>query len=212
MKPDWDKLTEEFGDQKHAGIYDADCTAGGESLCTEVGISGYPTIKWGDASDRKNLKDYSGERTLVALKQFAEQNLGPVCGPHALDACEPEEKEQLEGFLKLSASELAGSVKSLSKQFSDRQKKLNKKNTKLQDKWSDFKEDERDYQQSKPKKGKEKQHEEKGAKIEERRTKLQSEQDVVDKELADLKAEEKKSGLKLMKAAAKVLKPKEGEL
>mmetsp|Transcript_38709 Transcript_38709/g.82339 ORF Transcript_38709/g.82339 Transcript_38709/m.82339 type:complete len:214 (+) Transcript_38709:263-904(+) len=213
MKPDWDKLMEEFGDQKHAGIYDVDCTAGGESLCTEVGVQGYPTIKFGDPSDGgKNLKDYTGERTLGALKHFAEQNLGPVCGPNTLDACDPEEKEQLEGYLKMTAADLAGSVKSLGKQFSDKQKKLTKKKNKLQDKWDAFKEDDRDYKKSKPKKGKEKQHEEKGAKIEERRTTLQSEQDAFDKEAADLKEEEKKSGLKLMKAAAKVVKPKEGEL
>lgn len=33
----------EFKDSKEVLIGDADCTAGGKSLCEEVGVQGYPT-------------------------------------------------------------------------------------------------------------------------------------------------------------------------
>ena len=61
MKPDWDKLSAEFADSKTVVIADVDCTAGGKSLCEEIGVRGYPTIKFGDPH---NLEDYKGGRDL----------------------------------------------------------------------------------------------------------------------------------------------------
>ena len=37
MKPDWDKLASDFADSKDVLIADVDCTAGGKSLCDQVG-------------------------------------------------------------------------------------------------------------------------------------------------------------------------------
>merc|ERR1712193_546212 len=62
----------EFKDSKTALVADVDCTAGGQSLCNEVGVRGYPTIKYGDPN---NLEDYKGGRDFDALKKFAEENL-----------------------------------------------------------------------------------------------------------------------------------------
>jgi len=45
MKPDWDTLGAEFKDSTKVVIGDADCTAGGKSLCDKFGVRGYPTIK-----------------------------------------------------------------------------------------------------------------------------------------------------------------------
>jgi len=108
MKPAWDKLMEEFKDSKTALVGDADCTAGGKALCDSVGVRGYPTIKHGDPN---NLEDYKGGRDFDSLKKFAEENLGPTCGPANLDLCDAEKKALIEKFTKMSATELEAAVK-----------------------------------------------------------------------------------------------------
>jgi len=107
MKPAWDKLMAEFKDSKTALVADVDCTAGGKDLCSEVGVRGYPTIKYGDPN---NLEDYKGGRDFDALKKFAEANLGPTCGPANLDLCDDEKKADIAKFSKMSASDLEAAI------------------------------------------------------------------------------------------------------
>merc|ERR1712124_221314 len=90
------------------GVADVDCTAGGQSLCNEVGVRGYPTIKYGDPN---NLEDYKGGRDFDALKKFATENLGPTCGPANLDLCDDAKKADIEKFSKMSASDLQAAIK-----------------------------------------------------------------------------------------------------
>merc|ERR1719296_693921 len=99
MKPDWDKLMAEFKDSATILVADVDCTAGGKAKCEEVGIRGYPTIKYGDPDD---LQDYKGGRSLADLKTFAE-GLGPQCGPANLDLCDADKKAKIAEFTKLGA-------------------------------------------------------------------------------------------------------------
>jgi len=99
MKPDWDKLIDEYKDSATILIADVDCTAGGKSLCDEVGVRGYPTIKYGDPGD---LQDYKGGRDLKALQKHAE-SLGPSCGPANLELCDEDKKKQIEEFVQLGA-------------------------------------------------------------------------------------------------------------
>jgi len=103
MKPDWDTLTAEFKDSKTVLIAEADCTAGGKSLCEQVGVRGYPTIKYGDPN---NLEDYKGARDLKGLKSFAEENLGPTCGPANPELCDAEKKALLDKFMAMPKAEL----------------------------------------------------------------------------------------------------------
>jgi len=107
MKPAWDKLMAEFKDSKTALVADVDCTAGGKDLCSEIGVKGYPTIKYGDPN---NLEDYKGGRDFDALKKFAEANLGPTCGPANLDLCDDEKKADIAKFSKMSASDLEAAI------------------------------------------------------------------------------------------------------
>ena len=44
MKPDWDKLMEEFNSSDNQLIADVDCTGDGQPLCE--GVQGFPTLKW----------------------------------------------------------------------------------------------------------------------------------------------------------------------
>merc|ERR1719238_2065708 len=108
MKPDWDKLVGEFKSSSSILIADVDCTAGGKSLCDMVGVRGYPTIKHGDPND---LQDYKGGRTFDALKKFAEENLGPTCGPNNLDLCDDEKKATISKYQAMSADELDKFIK-----------------------------------------------------------------------------------------------------
>merc|ERR1711966_434363 len=98
----------EFKDSATALVADVDCTAGGQSLCNEVGVRGYPTIKYGDPN---NLEDYKGGRDFDSLKKFAEENLGPTCGPANLDLCDDEKKAEIERFSAMSAADLEASIK-----------------------------------------------------------------------------------------------------
>lgn len=108
MKPDWDRLMAEYEGSKTTLIADVDCTAGGESLCSEKGVGGYPTIKFGDPNA---LEDYSGGRDFDALKKFAAENLGPTCGPNNMDLCDADQKALIKKFQAMSAEELDAAIK-----------------------------------------------------------------------------------------------------
>mmetsp|Transcript_49537 Transcript_49537/g.111424 ORF Transcript_49537/g.111424 Transcript_49537/m.111424 type:complete len:220 (+) Transcript_49537:82-741(+) len=101
MKPDWDKLMSEFKDSKTILVADVDCTGSGKSKCEEVGVKGYPAIKYGDPGD---LQDYKGGRTFADLKKHAE-SLGPQCSPANLELCDADKRKMLEEFQALSSEE-----------------------------------------------------------------------------------------------------------
>eukprot|EP00931_Biecheleriopsis_adriatica_P094871 TRINITY_DN6849_c1_g1_i1.p1 TRINITY_DN6849_c1_g1~~TRINITY_DN6849_c1_g1_i1.p1 ORF type:complete len:176 (+),score=73.42 TRINITY_DN6849_c1_g1_i1:194-721(+) len=123
MKPAWDKLMDEFKDSKASLVADVDCTASGQSLCTKVGVSGYPTIKYGDPSD---LKDYSGGRDFDSLQKFAQENLGPTCGIDNIDLCSDEDKALIEKFQAMSPEELDAAIK----EVDDKAAKIEEKSAK----------------------------------------------------------------------------------
>lgn len=107
MKPDWDKLMAEYKDSATVLIADVDCTGKGKSKCEEVGVKGYPTIKYGDPD---NLQDYKGGRSYKDLKKHAE-TMGPSCGPANLDLCDEEKKKKIEEFTALGSDKRAEMIK-----------------------------------------------------------------------------------------------------
>jgi len=115
MKPDWDKLMEAYKDHESTLVADVDCTAGGKSLCKEVGVKGYPTIKYGDPDD---LRDYDGGRDFKSLKAFAD-GLGPQCGPAHIDLCNEDKKKLIEGFTAMSAAEREEMIKAKDKEIKE---------------------------------------------------------------------------------------------
>merc|ERR1711874_627477 len=98
---------DEFKDHPSALIGDVDCTAEGESLCSKNEVRGYPTIKYGEPGE---LKDYSGGRSFEDLKKFAEENLGPTCGPSNMDLCDDKTKEKINKFMAMSAERLEAKI------------------------------------------------------------------------------------------------------
>merc|ERR1712190_694133 len=101
-----DKLSAEYKDSQTIVIADVDCTAGGKEKCDEVGVRGYPTIKYGDPND---LQDYKGGRSYADLKKFAD-GLGPQCGPANLDLCDDAKKKQIADFQAMSAADREKSI------------------------------------------------------------------------------------------------------
>merc|ERR1712073_80236 len=75
----------------------------GKDSCEKHQVRGYPSIKYGDPND---LQDYNGGRTFEDLKKFAEENLGPTCGPTNLDLCSAAKKTKIEDYMKMSAEKL----------------------------------------------------------------------------------------------------------
>ena len=88
MKPAWDKLMEQYEDSETVLIGDVDCIGSGKPLCDEVGVQGFPTIKYGDPD---NLEAYQGGRDFDALDEFAKV-LKPPCNVNTLEHCSVEDK------------------------------------------------------------------------------------------------------------------------
>jgi len=222
MKPAWDQLAAEFKDSKTSGVFDVDCTADGKDLCEQAGVKGYPTIKYGSGDEIGNLKDYDGGRDFEALKTFADENLGPVCGPKTVEACSDEEKKQIAEFSAKPLAELDVLVKKLSKDFDTREKKYNKKKRKFDERDKENQEYSLEHMKEKRKNDAARlklEKNEKASKAEkvkqsERDKKLEARGDKLDKEMEALGEERKEikairqaldaeivgTGIKLMKA------------
>jgi len=106
-------LMAEFADSPKALVADVDCTASGEELCKKHNVRGYPTLKYGDPSD---LQDYSGGRSFDELKKFAEENLGPTCGPgENIELCDADTRASIEKYVKMSVGKLEGKMRNIAK-------------------------------------------------------------------------------------------------
>jgi len=131
MKPAWDELMEEFKDSKSAVVADVDCTVH-QDLCSKHGVQGYPTIKYGDPN---NMEDYQGGRSLDDLKKFANENLGPSCGPNNLDLCDDAQKKEIEAAMALDAAALDAKITEGEKKLSDAEDTFKSEVEKLQAKY-----------------------------------------------------------------------------
>merc|ERR1740138_1674299 len=88
-------------------VADVDCTEAGKDLCETQGVGGFPTIKYGDPGD---LKDYQGGRDYTELKKFADENLGPTCGPDYMDLCDAKAKDKINKYLAMSEKDLEAKI------------------------------------------------------------------------------------------------------
>jgi hypothetical protein len=107
MKPDWDRLMKKYKEHETILIADVDCTAGGKSLCSSIGVQGYPTIKYGDPAA---LDKYEGGRTYTDLEKFAS-GLKPKCSPSNIALCDDDQKAKIEALQALAPADLAKAIK-----------------------------------------------------------------------------------------------------
>jgi len=112
MKPAWDKLAEEFKDSPVVGVYDVDCTAAGEKLCSKVGVDGYPTIKY-YLPDAPKPKDYQGGRDFDGLKKFVEKTFKPACNVLTKENCDEKQTELIDSLRSKSPAEITAHAQSL---------------------------------------------------------------------------------------------------
>mmetsp|Transcript_15685 Transcript_15685/g.49613 ORF Transcript_15685/g.49613 Transcript_15685/m.49613 type:complete len:205 (-) Transcript_15685:65-679(-) len=92
MKPDWDKLGDAWKDSSSVLIGDVDCTSeGGQSLCSDNGVEGYPTIKYFTPETGRKGADYSGDRSFESLNSFVEDELYRECDAKTKDSCSEQE-------------------------------------------------------------------------------------------------------------------------
>lgn len=96
MKPDWDKLGEEYASSSSVVIGDADCTASGKEICSDMGVSGYPTIKYFTAETGAEGKPYQGGRSFDDLKKFVDENLAAKCLIDDTEGCTDKELKFME--------------------------------------------------------------------------------------------------------------------
>ena len=91
-----------------------DCTSE-ERFCTELKLTGLPTILYGEPSQHGVLlQEYGGDKsTSKALSEFANNEIStPFCSPVNLDACENEkDRNQMMYFLSLGIWELESIIK-----------------------------------------------------------------------------------------------------
>ena len=135
MKPDWDKLIDDFSGSETQLVADVDCTEAGKELCEANGVQGYPTIKYGDPSD---LQDYQGGRDYDSLKAFADENLKPMCGPAHIDLCDDEKKTEIETFMAMSDEDLEAKIAEDEKKLEEAESNFKDEVMKLQETYQEL--------------------------------------------------------------------------
>lgn len=109
MKPDWDRLAEES--PADVVIADVDCGKE-EDLCSEVGVTGYPTIKYYVDGEET---DFQGGRSFDDLSTFVSEELAAQCTFDMPDLCSDKAKKYIEKWSAKSADEKKTEVERLDK-------------------------------------------------------------------------------------------------
>jgi len=111
MKPAWDKLGETFKDSSSVLIADVDCTDNeAQSVCTDNGVSGYPTIKYFTQETGKKGEDYNGGRDFQELEDFTKEKLARVCNPKTKEDCTDKEKAYADKMISAGADKVTTEV------------------------------------------------------------------------------------------------------
>lgn len=116
MAAAWDKLEEAWRDDSLVLVASVNCRASiaTERWCErEMNIHGLPTLLFGEPSYKGAfLGSYGDDKTFVAMDQFVKDRLAekPICSAGNMDACDPEVKEKLISYWKLSESQLESEI------------------------------------------------------------------------------------------------------
>ena len=126
LEPEWNRMAQEWmktdinTDQNDkALVAHVNCMTH-QAWCITKGITGFPTLLYGEPShEGLFLQEYRGEKTYVALSQFANETLiAPVCSPGNLEPCDGATRALLQGFWSSSVEQLEAQVKTSEKAIS----------------------------------------------------------------------------------------------
>ena len=106
MKPAWDQLGGEYAGSASVLIADVDCTVETD-LCSDKGVSGYPTIKYYTADTGKEGEAYNGGRDFDSLKAHTEDKLAAKCFLDDQEGCTDKEKKYIAKMQAKSAEDVA---------------------------------------------------------------------------------------------------------
>jgi protein disulfide-isomerase-like protein len=137
LAPEWEKFAAEWVDHPQLLVAEVDCTKDEKWCQTEMNIEGFPTLLYGDPSNRGvYLKGYNDEKTSEDLSKFANETLTePFCSPGNVDACDSKLKDEIKGYLKMSESKLEKEIKKKEKTMDDADKKYSVEFDKMQAKY-----------------------------------------------------------------------------
>jgi len=122
MAEDWEKLGVDWADSDAAIIAEVDCTdEASQMICQEMGIQGFPTLKYGDPTD---LDDYNGPREYEELAAFAKENLKPICSPSAIENCDDEKKKKIDELNAMSLEDLIAATTSVEEKMMQTEQEL----------------------------------------------------------------------------------------
>jgi protein disulfide-isomerase-like protein len=121
IKPAWDALMKQYEGHADVLVGESDCTAAGKTLCEDLQVQGYPTLKYGDPT---SLTDYQGARDLEGLKRFADSELRPACSLSRIDLCDSAQRGRIEELQALSPPELAEEIAKSEKELAELETKF----------------------------------------------------------------------------------------
>jgi len=109
MKPAWDQLGAEYAGSTSVLVADVDCTVETE-LCSDKGVSGYPTVKYYTADTGKEGEAYNGGRDFDGLKAHVEDKLAAKCFLDDQAGCTDKEKGYITKMQAKSAEDVTKQV------------------------------------------------------------------------------------------------------
>jgi len=136
MAEDWEKLAADYAGNENAIIAEVDCTTEeSEDLCQQVGVQGFPTLKYGDSTA---LDDYNGGRSYEELAAFATENLKPICSPASIENCDDETKEKINKLLEMPPEDLIAEITKVEEKMAAAEAELETKIEGLQTQYEGF--------------------------------------------------------------------------
>ena len=116
-------MAKEWDGHEYVLVAEVNCNdveeGGGRELCHDVGVTGYPTLKYGDpTNDYENLDDYEGGRRFEDMHTFTKENLKAPCSPKNPEQCSDETKQLFDEYTKMP-------LESLDKRLTELENKLN---------------------------------------------------------------------------------------
>jgi thiol-disulfide isomerase/thioredoxin len=113
LAPAWEKLAATFQSEDGQGlIAEVDC-ATEQTWCIKMGITGFPTLTYGDASHGGVfLEEYSStDKSFEAMYLFSLDYLHkPACSPGNVAPCDEETAAKIFQYRNMTESELAAAV------------------------------------------------------------------------------------------------------